>query len=401
MVFSQHFFPETNAPALRLRGHVSEWISRGHEVTIISSFPTSCSSSKLHIANKFFQTEIIDGAKVIRVYTWRGRLQSKLNRYLRYGLYFIFAILALRRVKGVELILSTSPDLLCGFAGFVAKKFLKKPWLLEIRDIWPESIRAVGAIRSGVLLRGLEILEQKMYQRADKVVAVTDTIAAHIEQIRKRNDVLVVRNATDTNFFASGRFTIESSFDVQLRKKFVVSYCGTFGLSQDLKMALCCAEKFLPVDDIVFVFMGDGVERDSLISYASELELSNVIFFKRSSREAVRDLYMNSDVSLVCLRNDPVFESALPSKMFEAMAMECPIMISAKGESAKIIKASNAGYISEPGDPDALFECIKQMKNNRDELQAMGKRGRAYVLKHHSREINAKKFANFIETTFV
>lgn len=397
LVYSQSYAPENNAPATRLVEHAAEWVANGHKVTVITSLPVFVTGDyKNQYCNKVNQQEIIRGVNVIRVWTWRKQYYKYWGRIFKYLCYPIFALLATKQVERVDIIISTSPDLFCGLTGYIAKKIFAKPWVLEIRDLWPDSIRAVGAIKSEFLFSLLNRVEKKIYLSADSVVAVTQGVADHIEGIRKKRDIILIPNAVNTKFFVRHDNFNKQNLNFNFNDKFIISYCGTIGLAQNLKTILFCAERLLTEKDILFVLMGDGVECANLMSYTSEKKLHNVKFIKNSSKETVRDLYSVSDLALVCLAKDSIFDTAIPSKIFEAMAMECPIIFSGSGEAEKLIIKADCGIVAQAENVSAICDAILYFKSAPHEKVTKGQQGRNFIIEKYQRKNMAIRYLQLL-----
>ena len=198
ILFLTHYFPpEVNAPASRTFEHCRAWVKAGHEVTVITCAPNH-PQGKLHegYRNRFFQVETVEGIRVVRVWTLLASNEGFSRRTLNYLTYAMSAVFAAPRVRRPDVIVSTSPQFFCGLAGMPFKWMRWAPWVLEIRDLWPESIVSVGAMKKGAAIRFLEWVERRAYANADHIVSVTDSFVDHIAQNGGRADRVVSSSRT-------------------------------------------------------------------------------------------------------------------------------------------------------------------------------------------------------------
>ena len=243
LFFSHYYEPEVNAPASRTAEHCRAWVAAGHDVTVVTSAPNHPQGRVYPgYRNGWFQTETIDGVRVVRIWTLLAANEGFARRILSYLSYLISAILALPRLPKANVIVSTSPQFFCGLVGLYAGPFKRAPWVLEVRDLWPESIVAVGAMRKGRAIRLLEWLEAFAYRRADAVVSLTRSFVPHIAERRgTAKGVVVFSNATDLGTFVrSDGCAVRRALG--LGGKFIGAYVGTHGVAHGLTTILDAAE---------------------------------------------------------------------------------------------------------------------------------------------------------------
>ena len=275
ILFLSHYFPpEVNAPATRTYEHCKRWVESGHQVTVVTCAP-NCPEGVIYkgYQNRFRSIEYIDGIKVIRVWTWLAPNKGFLKRILNYVSYMCSAVIHSIFMKDVDVVIATSPQFFCGWAGVLLHWFRSWPFILEIRDIWPESIVTVGAMKKSKVIGFLEVLEKKMYRAADHIVAVGEGYRSKIiEKGISPEKVSVVINGVDLD-----RFKLKPDFSGTRKKyggenRFVCSYIGTVGMAHGLEVVLkaarICKEK--GIDDTVFWIVGDGAQRENLEAQAIE-----------------------------------------------------------------------------------------------------------------------------------
>ena len=396
LFFSHYFPPEGNAPASRTYEHSVRWVRAGHAVTVITGVPNVPNGVAYDgYRNRLWpQSEMIDGIRVIRVWTLLSPNAGHVKRILNYLSFLFTAILSGLFVKRPDVIIATSPQFFCGWAGVVVQALRRLPFVLEIRDIWPESIEAVGAMRSGVLIRILRRMEVMMYRSADHIVAVgngyRDNVAA---KLGTADSISVIYNGVDGDQFQplpADPVFLES---VGFQGRFVCSYVGTIGMAHGLETVLDAAELLRDRgrDDIRFLLVGDGARRKELEHAAIERGLDDMVRFTGLlSKSEIPQVIASSACLLVHLRACDLFSTVIPSKIFEAMAMQRPIIMGVRGESAEIVKEADAGLTMIPGDAESLVNCVTRLCDDRSLYESLQTNGRQFVLNRFSRD----RFAN-------
>lgn len=397
LVFSHYYTPEVNAPASRTSEHAKAWVRAGHEVTVVTCVPNH-PSGKLYpnYRNHVFQREQIDGVEVVRVWTLLAPNAGFARRIANYVSYLIAATIALPRIRRPDVVMSTSPQFFCGLAGLAARRFFKVPWVLEIRDLWPASIVTVGAMKQGPAVRLLEWMERQAYRSADHIVSVTDGFVDHIEQRRQRGGISVLKNGVDLELFAkrSGADAIKARFGFQGR--FIASYVGTHGMAHGLGTILEAAQILREEERIGFLLVGDGAERRNLEERCRSMRLPNVHIAGQLPRGEMPAIWSATDASLILLRKSETFTTVLPSKMFEAMAMESPIVLGVEGEARALLEAAGAGIAIEPENPRQLADAVRRLADDPRLARRLGSDGRSYVVRHFNRETIALRYLELL-----
>ncbi|MFO1020998.1 MAG: glycosyltransferase family 4 protein [Planctomycetales bacterium] len=397
ILFLTHYYPpEVNAPASRTSEHCRRWVEAGHDVTVITCAP-NCPSGVVFegYRNAWRAEEMVDGVRVIRVWTYLAPNKGFLRRVTNYLTYAVRAVWESRRVKDVDLVVATSPQLFCGWGGVFARRGSKTPFVLEIRDLWPESIVAVGAMKRSPIIKLLEWLEKKLYQSADHIVTVgNDYRAGIIERGVDAKKISVVPNGVDLSRFVRVDGS-ELRDQYQSGSRFVCAYVGTVGMAHGLEVVLSAAEKLKAEkrDDIQFWIVGDGARREELEAMARERQLTNVVFTGMLPKERMAEVMSAADAALVHLRGADLFSTVMPSKVFEYMAMDIPIIMGVRGQAGEVVEEARAGVPMTPDDPNSLLECIA-------EIQRRGKQafsGRNYVAKFFNRDRLAGEMLEILE----
>jgi glycosyltransferase involved in cell wall biosynthesis len=398
ILFLSHYFPpEVNAPASRTYEHCKQWVKDGHEVTVVTCAPNHPRGIVYEgYRNKLFQREEKDGIQVVRLWTYVTANEGFLKRTLNYLSYMVAAVLVAPFLSKCDVVLSTSPQFFNGLAGYLVSRLKRAPWILEIRDLWPESIVVVGAITFRPVIRLLEGLELFAYRKADHIVVVTDAFKAHmLARGISSKKVTVIKNGVDFSLYKKpphGAFDLVR--ELGLEGKFVVSYFGTHGMAHCLQTVLEAAKELREWKDIVFLLVGDGAERSRLVAMRDAMALSNVMMLDQQPKEKMPKLWSLSSVSLVLLKKSPLFKSVLPSKIFESMAMERPIILGVEGESAELVMSAGGGICIEPEDAKDLASQVLNLYRDPTRCQELGASGRRYVLEHFDRQVLARRFAD-------
>jgi glycosyltransferase involved in cell wall biosynthesis len=362
LFLTDNFPPEVNAPATRTYEHCREWVKDGMEVTVITCFP-NFPEGKLFAGyrNKLCQVEHIDGIKVIRVFTFITANEGFVKRTLDYISFGVAAFIAGLFVK-TDLIVATSPQFFAAYFARWLAFFKRKPWVMEVRDLWPESIKTVGAMQEGRVYRFLELLEMRLYRSARKIVTVTDTFKKRI--IARGIDahkIEVVKNGANLDLYTPRDKNQAIVAALGLEGKFVVSFIGTLGLAHKLSFII---EAALKINDpsIHFLIVGAGADKKNLEELLARLQPANVTLRGMIPKEMVPGYISVSDVSLINLKKSETFKTVIPSKIFESSAMGKPILLGVDGEAREIVETYPAGLYFEPENEADFLEKLYTLK---------------------------------------
>ena len=364
LFLTDNFPPESNAPATRTYEHCIEWLKQGAEVTVITCTPNYPKGEVFEgYKNKWHQTEMMDGIKVIRVWTYITPNRGLFRRTLDYMSFCIAAFLASLFVK-TDVIIATTPQLFTAVAGYLSSLFKRKPWVMEVRDLWPESIKAVEAVEQSRILKILDRLVLFLYSKADQIVVVTDAFKERIHACGEDlSKIHVVKNGVHLHKFKYEGKHVGLIKKLQLEDKFVVAYIGTHGMAHKLDFILECARQ-VKEDRIHFLFVGEGAMKSRLVKHAKRLKLTNVTMLDGVPKSEVANYISISDVALITLRKKDTFTKVIPSKIFENAAMSRPILLGVEGEAAAIIKSYQAGLCFEPENEADFLDKLDQIFSN-------------------------------------
>jgi glycosyltransferase involved in cell wall biosynthesis len=401
--FTHYYPPEGNAPATRVSALARRWVKAGHAVTVITGVPNVPDGVVYPgYRNRLRpQTSVVDGVRVVRVWTSIAPNKGTLRRIVNYVSYMLSAFLWAVVRPRPDVRIATSPQFFCGWTGVLLRWFRRTPFVLEIRDIWPESIGAVDAIRNKAVLRFLEGMERIMYRTAQRIVTVGDGYRRRLlERGVPGGKIAIVMNGVDRDLLAAH---IPDPGPLRTRwgleKAFVCSYIGTIGMASGLDILLRAGRRLKEAGrtDIVLLAVGDGAVRAGLEEQARREGLDNVRFTGLQPKDSMPDFLALTDVCLVHLRKTGLFETVMPSKIFEAAGMARPIVIGVNGDARQLIETAGAGLAIEPEDDAALAAALIRLADHPEEGRAMGERGKAYVLAHFDRDRLAADYLRILE----
>lgn len=374
LFLTDNFPPESNAPANRTFEHARQWVASGHRVTIITCAPNFPDGQLFEgYKNRWFQTEQMDGITVIRVWSFMTRNAGFVLRLLDFFSFMVSGFLGGLRVRDADIIIGTSPQFFTVCAACCLAKVKQRPFVFEMRDIWPESLQAVGMSNAGLSVRLAAPLADYLYRRADHLIVVTHSFKAYLQDRGVSGErVTVIPNGVDPDMFFPISADISLQQELQLEDKFVVGYIGTHGLAHGLESVVEAARLAGQADDLTavhFITVGAGAQFDRIKEIASDLD--NFTMIGQVSRADILRYWSLLDASLIHLKASPLFESVIPSKMFEAMAMGVPLLHGVGGESADIVRTSRSGICFAAEQPEALLSAIRQVSTDKDAYQQM------------------------------
>jgi glycosyltransferase involved in cell wall biosynthesis len=363
LFLTDNFPPEVNAPATRTFEHCQEWIKKGHQITVITCVP-NFPHGKVYAGykNKFYQSETVNKIRVIRVWSYMSSNSGFSKRVLDY---FSFACMSF--FVGIfqkhDVIIATSPQFFTTWSGWALSKIRRKPWIFELRDLWPESIKTVGAMKQGRVIDLLEKIELGLYKSCNKVVAVTDAFKNNLITRGIRKDKIeVITNGSNMELFYPREADTHLLNSLDLKGKFVVGYIGTHGMAHSLDFIV---RSIARVSDpsIHFLFIGDGAMKRKIVKISKELQLKNISFIDPVSKDEVPRYLSIIDISLAPLKKDDNFKTVIPSKIFESSAMQKPTLLGVQGQAQEILDKYGAGICFEPENEVDFIEKLSILRD--------------------------------------
>ena len=364
LFLSDNFPPESNAPASRTYEHCKEWVKEGVEVTVITCNPNFPHGRVYDgYKNKLYQTEIIDGIKIIRVWSYMTENKGAMKRILDYVSYAIGAFIAGLFVK-TDLIIATSPQLFTALGGCALAKVRRKPWIFELRDLWPEGIKDTGAIKNKKILDFLVKMEFCLYRKSDFVITVTKGLKENlVSRGIEASNIDTVTNGANLELFQPVDKNKKILHSLGLENKFIFGYIGTHGLAHGLEFII---ESIKEIKDerVHFLFIGTGAKKAAVVALAEKLQLDNVTFLDPVPKSEVTDYISVIDVALIPLTKTDIHASLIPSKIFESASMLKPILLGVEGEAKDIVKRHNAGLVFEPENKKEFLEGVQKISSD-------------------------------------
>ncbi len=361
LFLTDNFPPEFNAPATRTYEHCKEWVKEGVEVTVITCAPNFPEGKIFKgYKNKLYQTEMVDGIKVVRVWTYISANKGFLKRIIDFLSFMVMSFWVGLFIK-TDLIVATSPQFFTAVSGRWLAFWKRKRWVMEVRDLWPESVKAVGAMDTNPIISFFEYLELRMYKSAWKIITVTDSFKEQLVHERKikTSKIEVVKNGINTDLFVPMPKNATLLKELQLENKFIIGYIGTHGMAHKLDFILDCANQ-IENKSIHFLFLGTGAEKENLLKQKENLGLKNVTLLPPVEKKQVKAYISILDIGLVNLKKSDTFKSVLPSKIFELAGMHKPILLGVEGEAKRLIEEYGVGLAFEPENQQDFFEKLNQ-----------------------------------------
>ena len=403
LFLSDNFPPEVNAPATRTFEHCAEWVKLGATVTVVTCCP-NFPKGKIYdgFKNKIWQQEETCGIRVIRVWTFIYPNEGFIGRILDYLSFMVTSFVGGLFVSKVDMVVGTSPQFFTVCSAFFISLCKRVPWVFEVRDLWPESIKAVGAIGSVKILRLLEKLELYLYHKADLIILVTNSFRQKLKNRGvKPEKMYVVTNGVNLDLISKPEKNNHLKDQLGLSGKFVIGYIGTHGMAHRLETiveaALLIKNTGDSNQDIHFLFLGDGAEKKYLQKKVMELRVTNILFLDTVPKDKIADYLSMLDIGVVHLRKHAIFQSVIPSKIFEYMAAGVPILHGVNGESAQIVLREDVGVVFEPENSKDLVKKIFELKKMAVSLQKLSVNGRDAAQKYDRRKLARKMMTIFRE----
>ncbi len=380
LFLTDNFSPEVNAPASRTHEHCRLWVRAGHRVTVITCAPNFPHGKVFDgYSNRLWQRETIDGIEVIRVWSYITANEGFARRVLDYLSFMLCGGIAGLFVRRPDVVIGTSPQFFTVCAAWAVAALKRRPFVFELRDLWPESIEAVGAMRKGAVIRALEKLEMFLYRRADLIVAVTHAFKNKLAMRGvEPKKIEVITNGVDMTRFRPRPKDAALVQQLGLEGYFVAGYVGTHGMAHHLETILDAAQTIdsRPSGDVFrFLLLGDGARKQALKDEAARRGLRNVIFIDSVPKDDVPRYWSLLDVSIIHLRKTELFTTVIPSKLFECMGMGLPVLHGVAGESADIVRRDDVGIVFEPENAAQLIEGLGQLQRDPGLLAGYRTRG--------------------------
>ena len=364
LFLTDNFIPEVNAPANRTYEHCKKWVEEGMKVTVITGFP-NYPEGKIYegYKNRLFQKETIEGIHVIRVWTFMAPNSGFFKRILDYISYAIMAFIFGLSVK-FDIVIGTTPQFFTPISAYFLSVVKKRKFVIEIRDLWPESIEAVGMIKSkSHLYKLISIIQKFLYIKSNLIVVVTDSFKEHLINLTINPDkIIVIKNGVITGQNLSFKKDTNLISKLNLKNKFIVSYTGTIGMAHGLDFIIECIRQ-VKDKSIHFIFQGEGAKKKHIINIANDYNLKNITFLPKVPKKQIYKYILISDVALINLKKSKTFKSVIPSKIFENVLLRKPILLGLEGEAKKLIRDYDVGICYIPENKNSFLSSLEKIKS--------------------------------------
>jgi len=398
----QQFPPEVGAGPARVTEMALRWRDAGAEVVVVTAMPNR-PEGRIHpgYRNKLFMSEEWEGIRVHRSWLYASPRHGFARTVVNNATFMATAALtALMRLERPDVLIASSPPFFPHVAGAAVSRLRRIPLVLEIRDLWPDYLVGMNVLKDGAAAtRALFALERRLLRAAAHTVVVTESFRRRVaEKGVPLERIDVIPNGVDTALYHPAREEPPVEALARAPGEFLVGYLGNFGAGQGLAAVVEAAARLAErAPGVRFVLAGDGPDRERVLACAAALGTSNLTVGPSIPKEHTRAFYNCCDVCLVPLAPYPILQETVPSKIFEVMACERPVLAALAGEGACIVQGAGAGLVVPPGDPEALADAVLALRDMpAAERAAMGKRGRLHVAEHFSRDVLAARYLEIL-----
>jgi glycosyltransferase involved in cell wall biosynthesis len=389
LILTQYYLPETGAPQNRLSSLAKYLACFGNEVEILTAMPNY---PKYEIfreyKNKFYHKEIIEEIPVHRSSIYVSRKKGMIKRLANYFSFVTSSFYsAAKRIKPVDIVICESPPLFLGITAVMLKRRWKCKLVFNVSDLWPESAEKMGIITNKSILKRSYKLANWIYRNADLITGQTQGIVEAIRKMQPQQKLFWFPNGVDLPKFNNHAPNINNN------GRFTLLYAGIIGHAQGIEVILHAAEKLKQQNDIHFYIIGDGPVKENLLVLQQQLQLSNITFIENQPSEKIMEWLKLCDAYIVPLRKIDLFKGAIPSKLFEPLALGKPVLLGVEGEAKELfIDNAQGGLFYEPENANELTKAITTLYNNRQLAGELGNNGKHFVNTHFRRDKIAEAF---------
>jgi glycosyltransferase involved in cell wall biosynthesis len=397
LIIHQAFAAIDEAGGTRHYEMASILAQRGHQVTIIASPVSYLTGHSRQTRPHWLQKESPQpGITILRTYTYSGLHRSFVHRIFSFLSFMVSSCITALGVREVDLVWGTSPPIFQSVTAWLVARLKGAPFLLEIRDLWPEFAIAVGVLRNPLLIRASLWLERFLYHRADRMIVNSPGFLAHVTSHGARR-VDLITNGADPEMFDPAQDGAAFREQHGLNDRFVVLYAGAHGLSNDLGIVVEAARLLSKDERIRFVMVGAGKEKNELVARSRQLQLNNLLFLPPVPKSQMNQVLAAADACLAILKPLDEYKTTYPNKVFDYMAAGRPVLLAIDGVIRQVVENAGAGIFIQPGDPAALAEAVRCLANDPRSARQMGAAGRACIEQKFSRAVLTEKLVVVLE----
>jgi glycosyltransferase involved in cell wall biosynthesis len=396
---TQYFPPEVGAQQARMYELAKRLHDGGDVVTVLTAFPNYPTGVIPEgYRGRFAMEEGLGGVRVLRRWVFATPNAGFFRRIVNQLSFALSCLTAARKLGPVEVIFVQSPPLPIAIAALTLSRLKRAPFVFNVSDVWPQSAIELGMLRNPLAIWLAKRMESLIYRCACRITVPTPGMVERlVAQGVPREKVVLLTNGVDTHEYEPAPPDPGRAQELGLNGHKMFLYAGTHGLSQGLDVILEAAKRTHD-DDIVYVLAGEGADKEHLVEKARNEGIDNVHFLPNQPKEAMPGLLSLAYAAIIPLRPLDLFLDAVPSKMYESMAVGRPVVASLRGEAARIVSAAECGIVTDPGDPEALERAVEDLAHDPPLAQAMGRHGRDYVVEHFDREKIAHRLRALLVT---
>lgn len=406
LLFTQYYPPDIGAQAFRMEALVSALLKRDHKVSVITAEP-----HRYDLKEKI-QFKKYEKDSKLEIYRVRGGKNNDTfwRRPVNYFIFMVNSLIYSLKLtptgRGYDLIFATSPPITSAVTAFICAFLKKKDFILEVRDLWPDTLVDLKVFRNKFIISFLKYIEKVLYREAKLIVVVSEAFKTKIIDKGVSEDKIVTfSNGLDRGFVLDN-VTVErkNAFREEYnipKDKTIISYVGNVGISQNLEIIIGAAEKNED-NNILFLVVGEGLEKRRLLRLVKEKHLDNkILFLDALPRDKIKNIYQLSDILFLQLKDLIIFNRTIPSKIFEYLGSGLPIIYGLNGIAADILNESGNGIKIKPERDDDLVGAIKTIKDKYNFYMGRAKKGREFVIKNYMREEIMKNYVGTLEKRFL
>ena len=402
LILTQYFPPEIGAPQNRLYELALRLQKKGVEVSVLTAMP-NYPQMKIHqnYKGKCYCKETLNELKIHRAWIYVSQSKSIISRLLNYFSFVISAFfIGAFKLKKQDVLMVESPPLFLGITAYFLAKLKGAKLLFNVSDLWPESAEKLGIISNKFLLSMATKLEEFCYKKSSLISGQTQGIVNNISTRFPNKNVYWLKNGVDINFYDVNKEIEKDAWKNEnnySNEDFILFYGGIIGHAQGLEVILNAAKKLDEYKNIKFVLLGNGPEKEKLIKLRDELKLTNLRFFDAVPKSEMQRIIMSTNATIIPLKRLDLFKGAIPSKIFENLALKKPIILGVEGEAEELfIKQGKCGVSFIPEDSEDLAKQILKLYNDRNLVVELGENGFKYVSENFNRDKIAEEFYNQI-----
>jgi len=400
LILTQYYPPETGAPQNRLSGLAAELSVLGHEVHVLTAMP-NYPAMEIHKQYRglFFRKEFVQQIHIYRSWIYVSKNRSIFSRLLNYFSFTFSSLFNSFRIKGdFDVLMCESPPLFLGMSGWAISKFKKAKFIFNVSDLWPESAEILGVITNRFFLNLATKLEEFLYRSSFMVTGQTQGIVKNIKDRVPDKMVHWLPNGVDESIFNTRIDPERRIISGFAKDDFLILYAGIIGIAQGLDVILDASLRLPKDSKIKFLLLGEGPEKERLMARKKKENLDRIYFLNLIDRAEVPAFVSSIDAAVIPLKKMDLFLGAIPSKIFENLALEKPILLGVDGEAKDLfIKDAQCGLFFEPENAHALAREAGFLENNPQEVMEMGRKGKEYVKKNFIRKDIVNKWMEVLQ----